>query len=240
MPTPTLPEQIANQLRRDILRGRLAPGFAVKERDNAAEVGVSRTPMREAIRILAKEGLVVLRPSRSPIVAQPTLKEVADNIQVLSTLELLSVDLACRHASEAQIDEIADLQGRMAALYDRIDTLDLFEIDMNFHIAIARASNNPVLAEMHRSVLARLWRARFLSASRKRSRQRVLRQHGAIVAGLRARDPKKARKNLESHLEHLLINVRDYFEGGEDCPAPPPTETAGNSGNGSSKGTDKT
>ncbi|MEQ9673915.1 MAG: winged helix-turn-helix domain-containing protein, partial [Roseovarius indicus] len=64
-----LAEQIANQLRRDILRGKLAPGASIKERDNAAEMGVSRTPMREAIRILAQDGLVILRPARSPIVA---------------------------------------------------------------------------------------------------------------------------------------------------------------------------
>ena len=70
MPDLTLPEQIAQSLRRDILRGRLSPGDSIKERDNAAERGVSRTPRREAIRILAQEGLVILRPSRSPIVTR--------------------------------------------------------------------------------------------------------------------------------------------------------------------------
>ena len=63
----SLPDQIADELRRDILRGRLVPGDAIKERDNATEMGVSRTPLREAVRILAKEGLVDLRPARSPI-----------------------------------------------------------------------------------------------------------------------------------------------------------------------------
>jgi len=63
MPDQTLPEKLANQLRRDILRGRLVPGDSLKERDQAAELGVSRTPMREAIRIVAREGLITLRPA---------------------------------------------------------------------------------------------------------------------------------------------------------------------------------
>lgn len=208
----TLPEQIAAQLRREILRGKLAPGAPIKERDNAAEMGVSRTPMREAIRILAKEGLVQLRPARSPIVAQPSFKQIADHIEVLSALELLSAELACNRASDDQIEEIAALQEQMEALYDDLDAVDVFEIDMNFHIAIVRASGNKVLTDTHRAILARLWRARFLSARRKRSRDRVLRQHRDIVSGLRARDPDVVRKHLQSHLEHLLVNVQDFFE----------------------------
>lgn len=208
----TLPEQIAAQLRRDILNGKFAPGTTIKERDNAQEMGVSRTPMREAIRILANEGLVVLRPARSPIVAQPSFKQIADNIEVLSALELLSADLACQNASDAQIAHIVALNDRFASLYDSLDRVELFELDMGFHIAIAEASNNAVLAETHRAILARMWRARFLSARRKTSRGRVLLQHNLITDGLKNRDANSVRVNLQDHLEHLLVNVRDYFD----------------------------
>lgn len=215
MPEVTLPEQIANRLRRDILRGELAPGTAVKERDHAGELGVSRTPMREAIRILAKEGLVQLRPARSPIVAQPSYEEVAHNIEVMTSLELLSARLACDRASDAEIQAIADIADRMERDYDAMDMVDVFELDMSFHRAIAAAAHNPVLAEMHQALVARLWRARYLSATRKRSRERVLRQHAEIVKGLRARDPELVTENVRSHLFHLLINVKDYFQSAE-------------------------
>jgi GntR family transcriptional regulator, rspAB operon transcriptional repressor len=208
----TLPEQIAAQLRRDILNGKFAPGSTLKERDNALDMGVSRTPMREAIRILANEGLVVLRPARSPIVAEPSFKQIADNIEVLTALELLSADLACQNASDAQIAHIVALHDRFSRLYDSLDRVELFELDMGFHIAIAQASNNAVLAETHRAILARMWRARFLSARRKTSRGRVLTQHTLITDGLRKRDSDMVRINLQDHLEHLLVNVRDYFE----------------------------
>lgn len=208
----TLPDQIAAQLRRDILNGKFAPGTTIKERDNALDMGVSRTPMREAIRILANEGLVVLRPARSPIVAEPSFKQIADNIEVLTALELLSADLACQNASDAQIAHIVALNDRFASVYDSLDRVELFELDMGFHIAIAEASNNAVLAETHRAILARMWRARFLSARRKTSRGRVLTQHNLITDGLKHRDAQRVRVNLQDHLEHLLVNVRDYFE----------------------------
>ena len=212
MSDTTLAEQLALQLRRDILRGKLAPGDPVKERENAGGMGVSRTPMREAIRILAKEGLVILRPSRSPIVANPTLKEATDAIEVLTALELLSGELACCHATEAEVAGIAAIQQRMAELYDHVDALDLFEIDMSFHLAIAQASHNLPLAETHRAYLERLWRVRYLSASQQASRERVLRQHGDIVEGLQSRDAGKVRRAIQSHLEHLALNIRRRFE----------------------------
>lgn len=219
-PEGTLPEQIARQLRRHILRGTLLPGATIKERDNAIGMGVSRTPMREAIRILATEGLVLLRPARSPIVAEPSLKQITDNIQVLTALELLSADLACESATDAQIAQIVEAQARLEREYDMLDPVDIFERDMDVHIAIARASNNAVLVDTHAAILARMWRARFLSARRKRSRDRVIRQHHRIVDGLRARDPDQTRAHLQDHLEHLVINVRAYFAdqagGGSD------------------------
>jgi DNA-binding GntR family transcriptional regulator len=223
MPDETLPEQIATRLRRDILRGVLLPGTPVKERDHAAELGVSRTPMREAIRMLAKEGLVLLRPARSPVVARPSFEDVAQNIEVMSVLEVLSARLACERATDAEIDAIDAQAQRMVHAYDTLDMLDVFEIDMSFHRAIAVAAGNPVLAEMHHSLVARLWRARYLSASRKKSRDRVLMQHAHIVESLRARDAVGVAAHVQSHLDHLLINVADFFDSEVDQSADPAT-----------------
>nr|WP_226898401.1 GntR family transcriptional regulator [Mangrovicoccus algicola] len=206
-----MPETIADQIRRDILRGRFAPGTPLKERETALEMDVSRTPMREAIRILAKEGLVILRPARSPLIADPSLEEIADAIDVLRALELLSGELACRRATDADLDRIEAIQTRMADTYDALDTLDLFDIDMSFHTAIVEAAHNPALLGTYRAYLERLWRARYLSASQRRSRDRVLRQHGDIVAGLRRRDPGRVATAMRAHLEALEDNIRAKY-----------------------------
>lgn len=203
----SLAEKLADQLRRDILRGRLAPGASIKERDNAADKGVSRTPMREAIRILAKEGLVVLRPSRSPVVARPALREVRDQVVVLLALEKLSATLACAEATDAELAQLSALHGQIAESYEHADVLDLFELDMRFHTMIAQASHNAALAETHRAFLARLWRARFLSAKIRRNRERVVAQHGAILQALLDRRPQAVDAAIEAHLGNLAEDI---------------------------------
>lgn len=205
-------EHISNRLRRAILRGDLAPGSPIKERDNAAEMGVSRTPMREAIRQLANEGLVILRPARSPIVADPTWKEVSDCMDLVRALELLSGELACAKATDAEIDEIAAIQARMEASSGIVDEIDLFEIDMEFHVAIVRAAHNVPLAETHQSLLSRLWRARFLGSRVGRDQDRVFAQHNAILAALRQRDSSAFQAELRNHLSILKQQIRRFYQ----------------------------
>ncbi|SFD44115.1 GntR family transcriptional regulator [Roseivivax sediminis] len=212
MTEASLPEQIASELRRHILRGKLAPGAQVKERDNAAELGVSRTPMREAIRILAKEGLVVLRPARSPIVAKPSYKEISDAIEVLLALEKLSAEIACAEATADDLTELRRITDHMSEHFDTTDPLDMFEIDMSFHTAIARASHNDALAETHGAYLARLWRARYLTAIKRRNRDRVVAHHTAILEALEARNRDAARAAIDRHLGTLPHDIREVFE----------------------------
>lgn len=215
MSEPNLADEIANQLRRDILRGKLPPDSPLKERDNAAELGVSRTPMREAIRILAQEGLVILRPSRSPVVARPSFKELSDQIAVMLVLEKMCAELACVNATEADFAELRAINQRISAVYDQADPLDLFEIDMSFHMAIARAAGNPSLYETHRTFLARLWRARFLAASQRRNRARVVGHHADILSALEARDTARVRAAIDQHLGQLTEDIRPVIEDEE-------------------------
>lgn len=211
MPDPTLPEQIANQLRRDILRGKLSPGDSLKERDKSAELGVSRTPMREAIRIVAREGLITLRPARSPIVAMPDAKAVTDDVEVLLAIEKLSGELACERATPADIDGIAQIMQHMAEAFDTMDAVDMFELDMSFHSALALAAHNPPLAEIHSRFLARLWRARFLAAVKRRNRASVIEHHATILAALRARDAIAIREAIGIHLDRLTEDIADVI-----------------------------
>jgi DNA-binding GntR family transcriptional regulator len=212
MSDQNLAGKIAHKMRRDILLGNLAPGMAIKERDNATELGVSRTPMREAIRKLADEGLVILRPSRSPIVANPTVKEAEDAARLLTILELYSAELACDHATDEEIENVIAIQKRMQEQYDDLDAIDRFEIDMEFHRAIAIASHNDALAKTHKEYLDRLWRVRFLSARTLKTKSRVLRQHKNIAMGLKARDKRAVRREIQSHLTHFVNNIVRHLQ----------------------------
>ena len=212
MADQVLAEDIAARLRRGILRGKFPPGAPIKERDNAAEMGVSRTPMREAIRILAREGLINLRHSRSPIVANPSFKEISDAVDVLLALENLANALACRNASEEDIENIRSIHEEIAAKYDQLNPLELFEIDMAFHSAIAESTHNDTLYKAYRTLLERLWRARFLSARQRRNRDRVVSHHSAIMDALDARDEAAAQAAVNRHLGALAEDIRPVIE----------------------------
>ena len=221
MQEPILAEQIAKELRRDILRGNIGPGDSLKERDKAAEMGVSRTPMREAIRILAQEGLIQLRPARSPIVARPDVKEVTDDVEVLLAIEKLSGELACQRATDDDIAAIAEIVQQMVDSFDTLDALELFEIDMSFHSALAQASHNAQLAGIHDRFLSRLWRARYLSAVQRRNRASVIEHHTAILRALQARDSDAIRLAIGTHLDRLTDDIgnvirREQQEVGSD------------------------
>lgn len=231
MAEKTLPEQIAHQLRRDILRGVLRPGDSIKERDNAAQLGVSRTPLREAIRILATEGLIELRPARSPIVSMPSIQQISDEIEVLLAVEKLSGELACERATDEDITVIAAIVDQMAEKFDELDPVDMFEIDMGFHSAIARASHNEPLAEIHQTFLSRLWRSRFMAAMQRRNRERVIDHHSHIVAALRARDAVAIRAALGVHLDNLAEDIlhvirQEIAEASDDAARKEPHETS--------------
>lgn len=215
LPEKSLAEQIADQLRRDILRGKLPPGASIKERDNATEMGVSRTPLREAIRILSQEGLVDLRPARSPIVTKLSAKQVSDDVEVLLAVEILSAELACARATPQDLEQIEALQKQIVVRFDRADPLDIFEIDMEFHSAIARASHNAPLAEIHRTFLARLWRGRFLAAIKRRNRDRVIAHHTEILRALKARDPQAIRASLLGHMGNLRPDILESIADAE-------------------------
>ena len=231
MTDQTLPAQIANQLRRDILRGVLRPGMSIKERDNADKMGVSRTPLREAIRILATEGLVELRPARSPIVAIPSIKQITDEVEVLLAVEKLSGELACARATQEEIDALAAILQVMSDTFDTVDPVEMFEIDMSFHTALARAAHNDALADIHGTYLARLWRSRFLAAIQRRNRERVVDHHGQIVAALRARDATAIRAAIGTHLDRLADDItrvvaQELAEASQDAARKDENETA--------------
>ena len=208
----TFPAAIADQLRREILTGALPPGSLVKERDHAERLGVSRTPLREAVRILAKEGLVTLRPLRSPLVTDLTRQEALDEVAVLRLLELYGGELACANATDDEIAEIA----RLADIVDRThatgDKVEVFDTDMRMHRAIVAAGHNTALERAYSEHLARLWRIRFLSARRRSDAARVLGDHKGMVAALQARDAVAMRASMASHLDSLTGNVERHFD----------------------------
>ena len=206
-PRQTLSEEAAETLREFILLGKLEPGTAVPERDLAEALGVSRTPLREALRLLENEGLVEYSATRRPHVADPSLEELSQNIAVLGTLEGLAGEIACVAATDAEISNIQRLVADLEARAKVLDPLAFFKLDMAFHATIVVASRNEPLIETHRQYNARLWRARFLSSQQVDQRENTLKQHAQITTAIINRDAVSTGLAMRTHLQSTYTNI---------------------------------
>ena len=204
----SLSAEAADSLRELILLEKLPPGTPVPERDLAEGLGISRTPLKDALRILETEGLIEYGPTRRPRVADPSPEEIEQNIRVLSALEALAGELACAAASDTDIADIRSLDASMRTLPDDASPLDFFHLDMDFHARIVAASGNAPLAATHKQYNARLWRARFMSSRQVDRRDNTLAEHGEIAKALAARDGAATATHLRRHLESTIINLR--------------------------------
>ncbi|MSU88767.1 FCD domain-containing protein [Rhodobacteraceae bacterium 2CG4] len=211
----TLPQQVAAELRRRIVLGEFPPGAHLPERETSAALGVSRTPLREALRILASEGLVVIRPARSPEVADPSAQDLVDLFSVLRVLEALAGELACLRAGPAEIDEIRACHARLLTLVARGEPAAFFDADMAFHEAIVRAADNAALLKSHADYNSRLRRARFMTSRVDTDRARIAYEHAQILAAIEARDTRWAAATLDTHLRSANRKILEAY--GEDA-----------------------
>lgn len=205
----SLAEDAAQTLRSMILLEKLPPGISLPERDLSEALGISRTPLREAIRLLAGEGLIQFTAARRPFVANPSLEEINNCLRVQGALEALAGELACINCSDAELREIANTNAAIAEVNtdDGDSKLAGFQADMRFHQVIVQAAGNLPLAETHASYNARLWRVRFLSSQRRAGRDSTRKEHSEIVAALTARDAKRTAQALKAHLKTAETNI---------------------------------
>lgn len=208
---PSLGEEAVERLRELILLEKLPPGLALNERDLSETLGISRTPVREAIRQLEIDGLVSYSESRRPYVADPPLSQLADWLDVQGALEGLAGELVCERATDKELREIASLQELMVELAESQDRYRLFGIDMQFHSAIVSAAHNPALSDTHKTFNARLWRARYVSAKQMANQATQVRKHQDIVEALLARNGVAASKALRQHLANAIKNIKNAY-----------------------------
>lgn len=203
-----LGDQIADILRKKILLAELAPGQNIAERETAEALGVSRTPLREALLILEGEGLVKTAPAKSPIVANPSVEDITQLLLVQVTLEGLAGECACENMTDDEFSQIQSMHENMVAKADQAEALDFFSSDMAFHEAIVTAAKNQPLMKTYAQYNSRLWRVRFMSSRRRiKKRSITLQEHANIVEGLKLRDKEQTSAALASHLRRAIANI---------------------------------
>ncbi len=199
---PTLHEQVAARLRQMLVENLITPGAKLNERELAEVLKVSRTPLREAIKMLAAEGLVELLPNRGAVAVLLGEDDVLHTFEVMAGLEALSGELAAERITDAELAEIRALHFEMMACYTRRDLSNYYRINATIHRAINAAAKNPVLTRTYTQVNARLQALRFRSNQDEDKWTRAVQEHEQMVQALSARDGAALRRVLTEHLHH--------------------------------------
>jgi DNA-binding GntR family transcriptional regulator len=211
IPRRSLHDELTGHLRALITRGDLTPGQKIPEKDLCEKLGVSRTPLREALKVLASEGIITLQVNRGAIVSVLTPHELEEVFPVMGALEAVSGEIACRHITEKEVQAIRKLHEAMVAHWKKGELQPYFRLNQKIHEAILDATRNETLKSIYRSLSGRILSARYVAnMSRKRWAQAVA-EHKAILKALEARDGDKLSQILKAHLANKLETVKDWL-----------------------------
>lgn len=210
--------ELVDRLQPLIILGELEPGTKVPEKELCARFGVSRTPLREALKVLASDGLVRLEPNRGAWVTLVTASEVEEVFPVLGALEALSGELACKNITDAEIEAIALLHSQMIQSYEARDLDSYFRINQQIHGAILLAARNETLAASCQALSLRMQRARYLANISEKRWFDAVQEHEQILKFLTARDGQQLGKTLLAHMDAKRVSVARWLETQEQQP----------------------
>lgn len=200
--TQNLHEATFQRLRLLLVEGQITPGSKLNERELAESLNVSRTPIREAIRRLAADGLVELIANRGAIAVQLTLEDIVHTFDVIADLEGFSGELAAKHISNETLSELEALQYEMMASYARRDLSTYYKLNLRIHHLINQAASNPVLSKLFSQVNARIEALRFRSNQDGLKWEKAVEEHQEMLDALKARNPARMRKIMITHVQN--------------------------------------
>jgi DNA-binding GntR family transcriptional regulator len=216
IPRRSLHNEILERLRDLIVEGDLKPGAKIPEAELCVRFGVSRTPLREALKALAVEGLVTLQPNRGAIVAKATIEEIDALFPIMGALEALAGELACTRITDAEIAALHRDHAEMVKQFERGDWIQYSRLNRAIHEAIFAAAGNGALSALYQQLLVRTHSVRFVAKkSMHRWRQAVL-EHEKMMAAIDKRDGRALARVLTLHLKHKAESVREAMQPTQD------------------------
>lgn len=206
-----LHEEVAERLRTLITEGRLAPGARLNERVLCELLRVSRTPLREAFKVLAAERLIELNPNRGASVVALSRGDVEQLFELMSALEGLSGQLAAERRTDAELVEIRALHSEMLAAHARRDLPVYYGLNRRIHQSFNRCARNAILTETYESVNIRIQNLRFRSNFNQDKWENAVREHQVMLDALETRDGIALRAVLETHLRNKRDAVLEQW-----------------------------
>lgn len=207
-----LPQAAAERLRTLIIEGELAPGARLNERELSERLGVSRTPLREAFRMLAADGLLVQLPNRGAQVVALSPDDVRHAFEVMASLEGLSGELAAQRVIDDDLRDLRALQAEMEAAHARHDLPTYYRVNRAIHDRINGVAGNPILTHAFRTLNTRLHALRFRSNLVPAKWDQAVAEHRRMIDALAARDSARLRDILIAHLRAKLQAVLETMD----------------------------
>jgi DNA-binding GntR family transcriptional regulator len=195
-----------------IVENQLAPGVRVDEKELCKAFGISRTPLREALKVLASEGLIELLPNRSPRVTKLTRASVGEVFQVITWLDRHAGELAVERVTDRDLTALRQIHKRMLRHYQAGERLEYFRLNRELHFSIIRIAGNSVLAGIYSNLMAQTQRARYIAIQSQNHWDRGVKEHGEILETLAARDGRRLGQLLERHVSETGRRVQMSFE----------------------------
>ncbi len=207
-----LRDVVFNTLREAILKGELAPGERLMEIALAEKLGVSRTPVREAIRKLELEGLAIMLPRRGAIVAQITISDLEDVLEVRRVLEGLTVDLACKKMTQDELNELKNSLEEFRKVVSGNDLTVIAQKDVAFHDIIYNASRNRRLIQILNNLREQMYRYRLEYIKDADKRKLLVEEHRIIVEAIERKDSAAAKKAMKHHITNQEKTIIENLE----------------------------
>jgi len=202
-----LRELVLDAIREAIINGTLKPRERLMEIQLAEELGVSRTPVREALRKLELEGFIVMVPRKGAYVADISFKDIADVFEIRAALEALAAGLAAERITDEELEEMERLVAEKAEAIANQDMEKLIKVDTMFHEAIYKASRNQRLTSIISNLREQIQRYRTTSLAYPGRMQRSLEEHRSIVEAIQSRDSQIAQQVAREHIENAENSI---------------------------------
>ncbi len=206
-----LRDVVFHTLREAILKGELKPGERLMELQLAAKLGVSRTPIREAIRMLELEGLAVTVPRKGAEVARMTEKDMEDVLQIREALDELAASIACRQITPEELSELRKTAKEFEEYTKTGDVKRIAEVDVRFHDIIYQATRNPKLVAMLSNLREQMYRYRVEYLKDEKNYPILVKEHSEILAGLEEKNQKSVKNAMYQHVRNQVRAVKEII-----------------------------
>jgi DNA-binding GntR family transcriptional regulator len=207
-----LHDEATERIRDLIVEGLLVAGEWINEAELCLQLEISRTPLREALKVLGAEGLVELVPRRGARVARLSIREIVDLFEALEGVEGMAAEMAAVRMSSADLETLAQLQVKIEQRHKAKARLEYFRDNQTLHESIVRFSGNSAIVDIHARLIARVRRARYQTLHSESRWSESVQEHGLILAALESRDARRAGDLMRQHVARTGEAVRNSVD----------------------------